>query len=124
MDQLTQYIEKFKDGLPGLFETVLTSYQDKINSDFADEYDIPEHEYVQSHPLVQLNDKLFEIDKNKQYNFKVNSATIIKPFLKNAHNMSDLHFITMYNGKVYYNIKHVILCMNINNDILQKIYII
>ena len=67
MDQLTQYIEKFKDGLPELFENVLTSYQDKINSDFADEYDIPEHEYVQSHPLVQLNPNIYSLDSGLSF---------------------------------------------------------
>jgi hypothetical protein len=67
MEQLTQYIEKFKDGLPELFETVLTSYQDKINGDFADEYDIPEHEYVQSHPLVQLNPNIYSLDSGLSF---------------------------------------------------------
>ena len=60
MEQITDYIEKFKADLPELFDNVLSSYQDKINGEFANEYNIPEHEYVQSHPLVQLNDKLFD----------------------------------------------------------------
>ena len=76
MEQLTQYIEKFKDGLPELFENVLTSYQDKINSDFADEYDIPEHEYVRNHPLIHMNKKLFDDIKNYDREDDVDIADI------------------------------------------------
>ena len=115
MEQLTQYIEKFKDGLPELFENVLTSYQDKINSDFADEYHIPEHEYVQSHPLLQLNDKLFGIDSKERYNFTFNNTVFFKnnkvqsdmPRFRGPR--TDLAFIDIYshqsNNNLYFNDK-------------------
>lgn len=114
MDQLTQYIDKFKDGLPELFENVLTSYQDKINSDFADEYDIPEHEYVQSHPLLQLNDKLFEIkDHILRYKFTFNNTVFFKNKIQSGLSVgvhtNDLAFIDIYshqsNNNLYFNDK-------------------
>jgi len=67
MEQITDYIEKFKADLPELFANVLTSYQEKINGDFADEYNIPEHEYVQSHPLVQLNPNIYSLDSGLSF---------------------------------------------------------
>jgi hypothetical protein len=117
MEQITDYIEKFKADLPELFDNVLSSYQDKINGDFADEYNIPEHEYVQSHPLVQLNDKLFDMITNNTVNhqFKFQNNIWIKnpyQYVLNIHgSYGDLSFIHIYkyqyggnsfNDKVYY----------------------
>lgn len=132
MDQLTQYIDKFKESLPELFENVLTSYQEKINGDFVDEYDIPEHEYVQSHPLVQLNEKLFEIkDYHLRYNFTFNNTVFFKNKIQCGLldiKTQNLTFIDIYTDhKVYYKfdkllpIKEYIIAFIIDyKDILYK----
>jgi hypothetical protein len=130
MEQLTQYIEKFKNGLPELFETVITSYQDKINGDFADEYDIPEHEYVQSHPLVQLNEKLFEIKDDKlRYNFTFNNTVFFKNKNQSELNIvdkRDIVFIDIYrhsnsNNQIYFSNK---VCYKYEKLLPKKEYVI
>ena len=115
MEQLRTHINKFVEELPELFDTVFASYQDKINGEFEDEYDIPEHPYVQSHPLVQLNDELFKkreqnggyIFKDDKYLLGEQNRIIYKlkkeDFVNVRIHFSYQDFITMFNNtKVLY----------------------
>lgn len=108
MEQITDYIEKFKDGLPSLFENVIASYQNKINDEFQDEYNIPEHEYVQSHPLVQLKPSIYTIsngllfsdyDKNCLNEFH-NHENKITPLFTVDKLLPDNEYIIFINIKI------------------------
>lgn len=62
MEQIQEYLAKFRDGLPELFDKVIADCDARIHGALEDEYDIPESPYVESHPIVQLKPVIYDLE--------------------------------------------------------------
>lgn len=67
MEQIQEYLAKFRDGLPELFDKVIEDCDSRIHSDLEDEYDIPESPYVESHPIIQLRECIYELESGMAF---------------------------------------------------------
>jgi len=67
MEQIQEYLAKFRDGLPELFDKVIEDCDARIHSDLEDEYDIPESPYVESHPIIQLRECIYELESGMAF---------------------------------------------------------
>ena len=67
MEQIQEYLVKFRDGLPELFDKVIADCDARIHGELEDEYDIPESPYVESHPIVQLKPAIYELESGLEF---------------------------------------------------------
>lgn len=67
MEQIQEYLAKFRDGLPELFDKVIADCDARIHSELEDEYDIPESPYVESHPIVQLKPEIYDLESGLEF---------------------------------------------------------
>ena len=83
MEQIQEYLAKFRDGMPELFDKVIADCDARIHSDLEDEYDIPESPYVESHPIVQLRECIYELESGMAFSdYKINPFTKLGAFDK------------------------------------------
>jgi hypothetical protein len=80
MEQIQEYLAKFRDGLPELFDKVIEDCDARIHGDLEDEYDIPESPYVESHPIIQLRECIYDLKSGLE--FSDYDENILKEFHK------------------------------------------